>query len=95
VATLVGGITTQGHYFVFLVFPLTVMAARLGRHLTVQSATAFALLLASLGWQATMASEFLDRHLAWKVAANNLPLAGLLGLTWFFAVELNRRTNVS
>ncbi len=89
-SSVVGGITTQGQYFVFLIFPMAVAATRLRSCTRFARVALFGLLLAVLNWQATMESPWLDQHLLVKVLANNLPFFGLLVLGGWFVAELRR-----
>lgn len=87
VAILVGSVKAIGHYFVFLIFPVAVVAARPG----IGRVVGLGALVVTLNLLGTVTSPFLDRHLYLKVLANYLPLAGLLGLGWFFGRDLVRK----
>jgi hypothetical protein len=88
VAMLMGILSTQGHYYVFLIFPMAVAAARLRKNLTLPGVVLYGLLIVLLNQQETWATPFLARHIYLKIAANYLPLAGLVGLGIFFTNEL-------
>jgi len=88
VAMLVGGMVTWGNYFVFLIFPMTVLARRLAANPGAGGILGFALLCALLNSHGGRAGPFLDEHLHLKVLCNYLPLYGLLVLTFCFAGKL-------
>ena len=87
VAMLAGSVTAWGHYFVFLIFPMTVAAVRLAVRPTVGRVFFFGLLLWALNFLRTVESPFLDAHLCAKVLVNNIPLGGLIGLGVFLMGE--------
>jgi hypothetical protein len=88
VAMLVGGITTWPHYFVFLVFPVTVAALIVAATPSLLRVVLFGLLLFALNSLTEKAGPFLDHHIYLKIVANYIPLFGLLALGWFFASQL-------
>lgn len=85
VAMLLGGITTWPHYFVFLVFPVTVAALRIAERASLLRVVLFGLLLFCLNSLTEQAGPFLDHHIYLKIQANYIPLVGLFALGWFFA----------
>jgi hypothetical protein len=88
VAMLAGGLTSRGHYFVFLIMPLT---AALTRAVGRKSPPWFYFLIAALvamNLMGTWEGPWLDRHLVVKVLANNIPTAGMLALGVFWAYDL-------
>jgi hypothetical protein len=87
IAMLAGNITTRGHYFVFLIFPVVVAAARVRANLSGARFLWFAMMLLMLNTLGTQATPFLDRHIYLKIIANYIPLYGLIGLGIFFARE--------
>jgi len=89
VAMLIGGITTQGHYFIFLMFPLTVAAVRIAARPT--PAYVIGLILVVLAVNCIHPPDFLSRHSPWYIFANDIPLYGLIGLAAFFWRELTGR----
>lgn len=88
VAMLAGVFKAEGHYLVFMIFPVAVACVAAGRSLA--RCLWVACVIALLNCLATVEWPWLDRHLMLKVLANNLPLYGLLGLVAFFAAELRR-----
>jgi hypothetical protein len=85
VAMLAGSVTAWGHYFVFLIFPMTVAAACVAARPTIDRVVLFGLIWWALNFLATVESPFLDAHLYVKLALNNIPLGGLIGLGVFLA----------
>jgi hypothetical protein len=78
-------VTSWGHYFVFLIFPVAVIAARLREEPTPARIGWFVAALLLVNCMATVTSPFLEQHIVLKVLANNLPLAALVilgGLLW-------------
>jgi hypothetical protein len=88
VAMLAGSIRTWGHYLVFLIFPVTVLAVRIARHPSWGRVAMLAVMLVFLNDLGTREGPFLDRHYSLKVLANDFPLYGMIGLFFFFAREL-------
>jgi hypothetical protein len=82
VAMLVGTVTVQGHYFVFLVFPLTVAALRIAARPTLSQVIYLTLIVLALNY--LNPPDFLQRHPNWYIFVNDIPLYGLLGLGAFF-----------
>jgi hypothetical protein len=87
-AMLLGIANALGHYFVFLIFPLSVAVVRLNSRPTLGRVIFFGLLLLSLNDVETRSTPFLDHHLYLKIFANDLPLMGMLALAAFFALEI-------
>jgi hypothetical protein len=77
------------HYFVWLIFPAIILAARLTAHWSTMRALALALLVLLLNDLETGSWAWLDRHYWLKVLANSLPLTGLLAVGVFFVRELH------
>jgi len=92
VAMLIGTVTVQGHYFVFLIFPLTAMALRIGRSPTGGWVIFAALTILSFNCVDPPVSPFLDRHLFLFLLASDLPLYGLFTLAAFYCRELHNAT---
>jgi hypothetical protein len=92
-AMLAGTVVVQGHYFVWLIFPMAAAAARIAANPTGGRIIWFGLVLVAANTLSTVATEFLDRHLFLMVLLNYIPLYGVLALAIFFANELraNRR----
>jgi hypothetical protein len=94
VAMLVGSFKAEGHYFVFLIFPVAVAAARVAERISWRSLIGFCLLLLCLNNLGTYEAPWLDRHLYLKILCNYTPLYGLLALGVFFANELRVKTRL-
>jgi hypothetical protein len=90
-AMLAATYSTQGHYFVWLIFPAIVAVARVAVNFSVRRAICLALVVVALNDLAPHESGFLDCHLYLKIALNNIPLYGLILLGAFFWSELRRR----
>jgi Glycosyltransferase family 87 len=96
VAMLAGSVTSWGHYFVFLIFPMAAAAARLTVRPSGRGALTLALCFLALDNLGFVTLDpwrirILETHLYWKILANHIPLYGLLGLGVFFVNELRRR----
>lgn len=87
-AMLLGIVNALGHYFIYLIFPVTVTAVRLARNPTLGRAVFYGMLLVMLNDLDTRATPFLNRHLYLKIFANDVPLLGVIGLAAFFGREL-------
>lgn len=90
IAVLAGSLTTWGNYFVFLIFPVAVMATRLSANACPRGVAGFAVMLLLLNAHGEISFPLLERHLPFKVLANYLPLCGLIALGGFFLVQLRR-----
>jgi hypothetical protein len=88
VAMLIGTVTVQGHYFVFLVFPLTVAAIRVVAKPTPRKVVYLILLVVAVNCVDPPESAFLWRHVLLYMLVSNVPLYGLFGLGVFFWREL-------
>jgi hypothetical protein len=86
VAMLVGTVTVQGHYFVFLVFPLTVAALRIAARPTVWHVIYLTLIILALNL--LNPPDFFQRHPTWYIFVNDIPLYGVLGLGFYFWREI-------
>jgi len=86
VAMLIGTVTVQGHYFVFLVFPLTVAAIRIAARPT--AAYVVCLMLLAVNCIDPPDLAFFWRHPVLYFLVGDIPLYGLLGLGVFFGYEL-------
>ncbi len=86
VAMLAGTVTVQGHYFVFLVFPLTVAALRIAARPTLSQGIYLTLILLALNH--LNPPDYLQRHPTWYIFVNDIPLYGVLGLGAFFWREM-------
>jgi len=91
VAMLAGTFTTQGHYFVYLVFPLTVAAVRIGAKPTVGRVICMVLIVLAFNCVDPLDWTFRERHMFLFLLANDLPLYGLFALGVFFWWELRGR----
>lgn len=87
-AMLIGTVTVEGHYFMFLVFPLTVMAARMAAKLTPGKIACLILLVVAVNCVDPPESVFLSRHLLLHILVSDIPLYGLIGLAVYFGREL-------
>ena len=88
VAMLIGTVTVQGHYFIFLVFPLTVAAIRIAAKPTPVHVVALILLVLAVNCVDPPDAPFLWRHPVLYLLVGDIPLYGLLGLGAFFGYEL-------
>ncbi len=95
VAMLIGTLTVEGHYFVFLVFPLAVMAARVAKELTVGKVVYLLLLVVAVNLVDPPDIPLLWRHLLLYIIVSDAPLYGLFGLAFFFGRELWIRRGLS
>jgi len=93
VAMLVGTVTVQGHYFVFLVFPLTVAALRIAARPTLSQVIYLTLILVALN--DLNPPDFFQRHPTWYIFVNDIPLYGVLGLGVFFWREMWKRRELA
>ena len=85
---LIGTLSVQGNYFVFLVFPLAVMAARIAARLSAAGIINFILLLLVFNCLHPPDSTIFGAHRALYLLASDLPLCGLFALAAFFWAEL-------
>ncbi len=83
---LIGTVTVQGHYFIFLVFPLTVAAIRIAARPS--PALVIGFILVMLAVNRINPPDFLWRHSIGYIFGNDIPLYGLIGLAAFFWREL-------
>jgi hypothetical protein len=90
-AMLAVTLSTQGSYFVWLIFPVAVAVARVAANFSASRATCLALAIIAVNNLAPLEGAFLDRHLYLKIALNNIPLYGLLILGSLFWSELRHR----
>jgi len=88
VAMLIGTVTVQGHYFVFLIFPLTVAAIRVAARPTPGKSVCLILLVVAANCVDPPESAFLWRYPLLYILVSNVPLYGLFGLGAFFWREL-------
>jgi hypothetical protein len=88
VAMLVGTVTMQGHYLVFLVFPLTVAAIRIAAKPTPVHVVGLILLVLAVNCIDPPDTPFLWQHPVLYLLVGDIPLYGLLGLGVFFGREL-------
>jgi multidrug transporter EmrE-like cation transporter len=88
VAMLVGTVTVQGHYFVFLVFPLTVAALRIAARPTASQVVYLTLIVLALN--DLNPPDVFQRHPTWYIFVNDIPLYGVLGLGAYFWREMCR-----
>ena len=89
-AMLIGTVTVQGHYFVYLVFPLTVVALRLAAMARLTGGKVFWLVFMVAAFNCVDPPDFLflNGHLFLYLLFSYLPLYGLLALAAFFWREL-------
>jgi hypothetical protein len=88
-AMLIGTVTVQGHYFVFLVFPLTVAALRIAARLTSGRVISLILMVLAFNCVEPPSSRFFERHMLLYLLASDLPLYGLIALAAFYCRELS------
>jgi multidrug transporter EmrE-like cation transporter len=86
VAMLAGTITTQGHYFIFLIFPLAVAATRVAARPTTAYVIGLILAVLAVNWMDL--PDVLLGHSISYIFRNDIPLYGLFGLGFFFGREL-------
>lgn len=87
-AMLAGIVIVQGHYFVWLIFPMAAAAARIVANPSRNRIIWFGLVLATVNTLSATSTTLLDNHLFAKVFLNCIPLYGVLALAVFFAIEL-------
>jgi hypothetical protein len=85
---LIGTVAVQGHYFVFLVFPLTVMAVRIAAKPSPSGVISLMLLVLAFNCLQPPGSAFFGGHQFLYLLVSDLPLYGLLALAAFFWREL-------
>jgi hypothetical protein len=91
VAMLMGTVTVQGHYFVFLVFPLAAAAARIAAKPSPRRVIYLILLVVAVNCVDPPDWSFLWRHSVLYLLASDLPLYALIGLGVFFCQEMFRQ----
>jgi hypothetical protein len=89
VAMLAGVPTAWGHYFVFLIFPMAVAAARLTARPTPGRIGLFVVVLVLVNLMDKWQSQFLDQNVWLNLLVDFAPLFGLLALGLFFVGALN------
>ena len=80
VAMLAGIVTVQGHYFVWLIFPLACAALRVAAKSSTRSILCFSLIVLALNEVTPPPLSFLSDHIYLKILVNYVPLYGLMGL---------------
>jgi hypothetical protein len=90
VAMLAGGLAVWPHYFVFLIFPMAVAAARTGTAWSLPRIVLYALLALCLNNVDTHTTVFLHRHPGLEALVNYWPLYGMLALWCLFIVYLRQ-----
>ncbi|MGO9244407.1 MAG: glycosyltransferase family 87 protein [Verrucomicrobiia bacterium] len=90
-AMLAGGLVVWPHYFVFLIFPMALAAARIGANPTVARLILFVLLGLALSYFSVPDWPFLMRHMHLFFLVCAIPLYGVLGLGAFFWREMRAR----
>jgi hypothetical protein len=88
VAMLMGTVTVKGYYFVFLIFPLAVAAARVAAKPNPGRVIYLILLVAALNCVDAPDGSFLRAHSVLYVLVCDLPLYALIGLGVFFWREM-------
>jgi Glycosyltransferase family 87 len=89
VAMLAGSMRSWGHYFVFLIFPMGVMAAQVVGRATARRSMLLGVVFVLLNLQATWQNAFLNQHMYLKILVNYLPFYGLIVLGLFLARSRN------
>jgi FtsH-binding integral membrane protein len=79
------------HYFVFLIFPMALAAARIGAKPTVARLILFVLLWLAVSYFSVPDWPFLMRHMHLFFLVCAIPLYGVLGLGAFFWREMRAR----
>jgi hypothetical protein len=85
---LIGTVAVQGHYFVFLIFPLTVMAVRIAAKPSVARVIGLILLVLAFNCLHPPSSASFGGHRFLYLLVSDLPLYGLFALAGFFGLEL-------
>ncbi len=80
VAMLVGNPVTWGHYFVFLIFPMAVVVARLQKGMTEWRLLGLGLLILALNVLDLAGNTWLEPRFALAFVANYIPLVGIIAL---------------
>jgi hypothetical protein len=88
VAMLAGNSVVWVHYFVFLIFPVAVAAARLRDGLTAAHVIGFGLLILALDGIGLSAVNWVEQSPVLVFIVNYVPLVGLIGLGWLFVAWL-------
>ncbi len=91
VAMLMGTVTVQGHYLVFLIFPLAVAAVRVAARPTMGKIIYLMFFVLAANYIDPPESAFLWRHLLLYIFISSVPLYGLFGLGIYFSRELRFR----
>ncbi len=90
VAMLAGIVTVQGHYFVWLIFPLACAALRVAARPSIRGVLFFSLTVLLLNEVTPPPASFLRDHIYLKILINYVPLYGLMALGAFLSTELAR-----
>jgi hypothetical protein len=90
VAMLAGIVTVQGHYFVWLVFPLATVAVRLAARPSTSRILFFSTMVLLANEVTPPSPAFLGDHVYLKILANYVPLYGLVALGVFLGRGLAR-----
>jgi hypothetical protein len=90
VVMLAGSMRTWGHYLVFLIFPVAVLAVRIARRPSWGGVALLVAILVFVNDMGTREGPAFDQHRLLKVFVNDFPLYGLLALAAFFWRELYR-----
>jgi hypothetical protein len=85
---LIVTVSVQGHYFVFLIFPLTVMAVRIAGKPSLAGVIGLILLVLAFNCLHPPSSASFGGHRFLYLLVSDLPLYGLLVLAVFFCREL-------
>ncbi len=88
VAMLMGGMAVWPHYFVLLIFPMAVAAARIRARQSLLWIVLYALLVLCLNDVETHTTAFLHGHPGLEALVNYWPLYGMLGLWCWFMMTL-------
>jgi len=94
IVMLAASVRTWGHYFVFLIFPVTVAASRVVARPSVNRAIQLGVILILLNEMNKWSGPFFDRHVLLQVVCNDTPLYGLIALGIFFANELRGESSL-
>jgi len=86
-AMVAGGLTAWAYYFVLLIYPVGLAAARLSQSPSLRRAFVFAALLIAMNSQGPWDKSFWGGTPILMVLLNYLPLYGLVGFGFFLARE--------
>lgn len=95
VAMLAGIVTVQGHYFVWLIFPLACLALRVAAEPSGQRVLVFSVIALLLNEVIPPPGSLFRDRIYLKILANYFPFYGLIALGLFLGRELAKRVHQS